>query len=225
MTCLAVLAPGLDADAAQGLSWFAQLAAFAPAAGVVAGALAFNGHEALTPPRFLQRRGVSLVIAAVALAAAVACSPAGAAFAALPGRGAALAVLCGLFLLGVALSPASPDFAGRIRAALTRAALLVLIGWCADGAAGGWGILRPVPPWSPGVTSWLLDLSPRTLLMESAGLDWLRHPAVYEAAGTDRLGPGLRTVFAGPVAGSATLLVGCTSVAVRVLIRRRVIQR
>ena len=221
MTCLAVLAPGLGVDAAQGLTWFSQLAALTPAAGVVAGALAGGEREASTPPSLLQRRGVRLIIAAAAMGSAVACSPAGAAVSGLTGRGPAHAV----HLLGVALSPAQLELAGRLRAAIGRAALLVLIGWCADGAAAGWGILRPIPPWSPGVTSWLLDLSPRTLLMESAGLDWMRHPAMYEAAGTDRLGPGLRTVFAGPVAGSTTLLVGCAALAGRALIRRRAVQR
>ncbi|MBL6755536.1 MAG: hypothetical protein ISQ11_03925 [Planctomycetes bacterium] len=225
MTCLAVLAPGLGVDAAQGLTWFSQLAALTPAAGVVAGALAGGEREASTPPSLLQSRGVRLIVAAAAMGSAVACSPAGAAFSGLPGRGPALAVLCGLFLLGVALSPAQLELAGRLRAAIGRAALLVLIGWCADGAAAGWGILRPIPPWSPGVTSWLLDLSPRTLLMEGAGLDWMRHPAMYEAAGTDRLGPGLRTVYAGPVAGSTTLLVGCAALAGRALIRRSAVQR
>ncbi len=218
-------APWLEPVAAQGLAWFAHLAALTPAAGVVSGALAGQEGGALTAPPFVHRRGVRLSLAAAALGGAVACSPAGAAFATLPGRGAALAVLGGLFLVGVALSPAGLGLAARLRGALGRGALLVMLCWCADGAAGGWGLLRPIPPWSPGVTSWLLDLSPTTLLMESSGVDWMRHPAIYEAAGTDRLGPGLRTVFTGPVAGSATLLVGCVSLAIRALVRRRALQR
>lgn len=215
----------LEPVAGQGLAWFAHLAALAPAAGLVSGALAGQVAPARTPPAFVHRRGARLSFAAAALGTAAACSPAGAAFATLPGRGAALAVLGGLFLVGVALSPSSLGPAVRLRAALGRGALLVMLCWCADGAAAGWGLLRPIPPWSPGLTSWLLDLSPRTLLMESSGVDWMRHPAIYEAAGTDRLGPGLRTVFAGPVAGSVTLLVGCVFLAIGALVRRRALKR
>jgi len=222
---LTVLALALEPDAARDLERFAQLAAFIPAVGVVVGALVGEDRGPPGSPGLLRRRWVRLLMAGVAVGGAVASSPVGAAWGALPGRGAALAVLSGLFLTGAALAPTRAEPAARARAGIGRAALLLLICWCADGAAAGWGVLRPAPPWSPEVASWLLDLSPETLLMESAGVDWMRHPAVYEAAGTDRIGPGLRAVFVGPVAGSATLLVGCAATAARALMRRRAIQR
>lgn len=222
MTIPIALVPGLQPDLSRGLVWFAQLAAFVPAAGLLVGAWAGEGRS--TSPRPLHRRPIRLLIGIGASVLLVACTPAGAAWAGLPGRGAASAVLSGLFLSGMALAPSGPEPSPRLRAAMWRASLLVLLCWCADGAAGGWGILRPVPPWSPEVAARLLDVSPRTLLMESAGVDWMRHPAVYEAVGTDRIGPGLRSVFRGPVAGSATLLVGCVALAARALHRRRGLQ-
>lgn len=222
MTILIALVPGLQPDFAGGLVWFAELAAFVPAAGLLVGAWAGDGRSPAPGP--LHRRPIRLLIGIGAAVLLVACTPAGAAWAGLPGRGAASAVLSGLFLSGVALAPSGPEPSPRLRAAIGRASLLVLLCWCTDGAAGGWGILRPVPPWSPEVAARLLDLSPMTLLMESAGVDWMRHPAIYEAAGTDRIGPGLRSVFRGPVAGSATLLVGCATLAAHALHRRRGLQ-
>jgi len=38
---------------------------------------------------------------------------------------------------------------------------------------------------APGLASRLLDLSPWTLVMESAGFDWMRDPRVYDPAGTE----------------------------------------
>ena len=160
------------------------------------------------------------------LVLAIGMTPAGDEWAELPRPVSAGAVLLGLFLIGSSLAGASP-VSGRARLSVRmlvsarRGALLLVLAWAADGAASGWGVLRPAPPWAPEVASALLDLSPRTLLMESGGVDWMRHPSVYESAGTDRIGPGLRSVYVGPVAGSVTLLVGCLALAARSAVSRR----
>ena len=64
-------------------------------------------------------------------------------------------------------------------------------------------------PWPPAVAARLLDLSPVSVCMEAAGVDWLRHPAVYEPAGALDIDPGLRQPFRGKLAGPALLLLGC----------------
>lgn len=64
-------------------------------------------------------------------------------------------------------------------------------------------------PWPPPLAARLLDLSPLSVCMESAGVDWLRHPAVYEPAGALDIDPGLRQPFRGKLAGPALLLLGC----------------
>jgi len=64
-------------------------------------------------------------------------------------------------------------------------------------------------PWPPKIAARLLDLSPVSVCMEAAGVDWLRHPAVYEPAGALDIDPGLRQPFRGRLAGPALLLLGC----------------
>ncbi|MBL8862964.1 MAG: hypothetical protein JNK02_13280 [Planctomycetes bacterium] len=71
--------------------------------------------------------------------------------------------------------------------------------------AGGW--LRA--PWPGPISGLLLDLSPATLLAECAGLDWLRHPAVYDAAGAADLDPRLRAPYRPELAGGLALVMGC----------------
>ena len=61
-------------------------------------------------------------------------------------------------------------------------------------------------PWPPAAAGLLLDLSPATLVCESAGIDWMRHPSVYAPAGTDRF---QRAPYRGRLAGPAVLLLGC----------------
>jgi hypothetical protein len=107
----------------------------------------------------------------------------------------------GLFLAGWALGRSAPRAAWRSSAvcalaALALSALPIGIG-LADGA------------FSPGATARLLDLAPTTWVVESAGVDWLRHPAVYEPARAFDLGPELRAPFRGALAGPSILLVGC----------------
>ena len=75
---------------------------------------------------------------------------------------------------------------------------------------GGW--VRA--PWSPAVAARLLDLSPVVLTQECAGVDWMRHAAVYDPVGTHSIGPDLRSPWRGALAGPATLLVGCLLAAI-----------
>ncbi len=63
-------------------------------------------------------------------------------------------------------------------------------------------------PWPPARSARLLDLSPVTLAVESAGVDWMHHPAVYEPAGALDIDPGLRVAWNGKLAGPGLLLVG-----------------
>ncbi len=113
------------------------------------------------------------------------------------------AALSGLVALGACL--------GSTHAAtgLARAALLAAVSLLLDGAAAGWGLLGPSPTWPAGVAAVLLDLSPRAFVLESGGVDWMRHPSIYETVGTDRIGPGMRVGWTGSVAGPCLVVVGC----------------
>ena len=66
-------------------------------------------------------------------------------------------------------------------------------------------------PWPPSVTARLLDASPVAWVAESAGIDWMRHPAVYDAAGTAHIGPDLRSGRRSWLAAVGLLVVGCLS--------------
>ncbi len=66
------------------------------------------------------------------------------------------------------------------------------------------------PGWDPALVAWTLDLSPVTLVIEAAGHDWLRDPAIYDAAGGDAIGPDLRTPL-GWLAAGVPALVGCAA--------------
>jgi hypothetical protein len=114
----------------------------------------------------------------------------------------ALGAVLGLAALGVALGRATSAAARWRVAGLALACAALLAGLPAGGglAAGA--------PWSAPVTARLLDLSPVVLAEEAAGFDWLRHPAVYEPAGADAIGPDLR-VARGMLAGWVLLVVGC----------------
>jgi hypothetical protein len=112
------------------------------------------------------------------------------------------AALCwtGIFAGGWGLGRASGGGVRMAAAGLCLSALLSVLP--SSGAFLG-------RPWPPKVAARLLDLSPVSVCMESAGVDWLRHPAVYEPAGALDIDPGLRQPFRGKLAGSALLLLGC----------------
>jgi hypothetical protein len=106
----------------------------------------------------------------------------------------------GLFAAGWGIARASEAGVRLCAAGLCLAVLLSVLP--AAGAFLG-------QPWPPPVAARLLDLSPVSVCVESAGVDWLRHPAVYEPAGALDIDPGLRHPFRGGLAGPALLLLGC----------------
>jgi len=112
------------------------------------------------------------------------------------------AALCwsGIFLGGWGLGRACAASARTVAAGLVLALALALL------PSAGAFLGRP---WPPAVAARLLDLSPVSVCMESAGVDWLRHPAVYEPAGALDIDPSLRHPWRGKLAGPVLFLLGC----------------
>ncbi len=109
--------------------------------------------------------------------------------------------IAGLYAAGMGLGAwLSPEHAAG-------AALLVVGGLSLAPTFGG----RLERPWPPEVTSVLLDISPVAWASESGGVDWMRHPAVYDAAGTADIGPNLRTGRRSWLAAVVLLVLGCLS--------------
>jgi hypothetical protein len=109
----------------------------------------------------------------------------------------------GLFALGFALGRAQPGRRWRNAAlALLACALLDALA-----ISGSW----LSSPFAPAISARALDLAPATLLAECAGIDWMRHPAIYEPAGAIDIDPSLRVAWRGALAGPIILLVGCAA--------------
>ncbi len=123
----------------------------------------------------------------------------------------AAAAWMGLFALGGAL--------GRFRAERTsQAPYYVALGATALNAAA-WAPGALGSPWPPELASALLDLAPVTLVVECAGLDWMRHGFLYDTLQTDRFE---RAAWSGVQAGPTCLLLGYSAwAAVEVLARRQ----
>ncbi len=119
---------------------------------------------------------------------------------------AALA-LGGLFAAGYAAGRTAP-----VRARWTAASALLALAALLVIAPLGALYLRA--PWPAPVAGILLDLSPATLLAECAGVDWLRHPAIYDAAGAVDLDPRVRGPYRPELAGPLAFVVGCALVLV-----------
>jgi len=96
----------------------------------------------------------------------------------------------------------------RLRLSMTLAAALLLLGLLLAALPSLGGLGGPAP-WSPALSACFLDISPVSLVLECAGVDWMRHPAVYTPAGADSIDPLLRLPWAGSWAGPCTLLLGC----------------
>jgi hypothetical protein len=111
-------------------------------------------------------------------------------------------VLGGLFGVGWGVGRAS------VSRSMSSAAVLLLFGLLLAGLPSLGG-LAGTAPWSPALAACFLDLSPVSLVLESAGVDWMRHPAVYSPAGADSIDPLLRLPWVGTWAGPCTLLLGC----------------
>jgi hypothetical protein len=111
------------------------------------------------------------------------------------------AAIAGLFGIGFALGSLP-----WLRA--WRGASIVLLATALLCALPVSGVFLRVPP-APAVTARLLDLAPTTLVGECAGVDWMRHPAIYDAASTSDIDPSLRTPYDGRLAGGLVFVVGC----------------
>ncbi len=115
----------------------------------------------------------------------------------------------GLFCAAMALGALRPGAAWRGASALLLAGGL-LAGLPIAGGPGGCLGERSVGEVSPGVAARLFDLAPPVLLVEVVGVDFMRHPGVYERAGTEWFSDR-RAPFRGILAGPLLLLVGCTA--------------
>jgi len=118
----------------------------------------------------------------------------------------------GLFAAGFGLGRLAPGRPfGGIAALFLFSALLAAL----PVATGH--LAAPLPP--PAAAR-LLDLSPVTLVEECAGVDWMRHPAVYDPAGSADIDPSLRIAYRGSLAGPLAFVVGCALAAVGVGLAR-----
>jgi hypothetical protein len=123
----------------------------------------------------------------------------------------AAAAWMGLFAFGAAAGRASAERSSQAPWLVALAATALNAAAWAPGALGS--------PWAPHIASTLLDLAPVTLVVECAGLDWMRHDFLYRAVQTDRFE---RAAWSGALAGPSCLLLGySTWTAVEVLARRR----
>ena len=119
----------------------------------------------------------------------------------------------GLFAVGFACGRTFPRQRWRVAAA----ALFLAGALNALSISGAW-LAAPLPA---ALSARLLDLAPATLLAECAGLDWMRHPAIYEPAGALDIDPALRVAWRGFLAGPIVFLVGCVAALLADRIARR----
>jgi hypothetical protein len=131
----------------------------------------------------------------------------------LPAPGVAAAAVAGLWALGVGLGACCPARAWRTAALLALAALLL-----AHLPTGAGALARP---WPPELAAQLLELSPLTFVLERGGLDWMRHPAVYDPLGAASIGPDLHRAASGVLAPALLAVVGCALVLASWSARRR----
>ncbi|MBL8857511.1 MAG: hypothetical protein JNL28_03270 [Planctomycetes bacterium] len=119
----------------------------------------------------------------------------------------------GLFGLGFALGARAHGEVRRGVAALFLAAVL-LAALPLHGLLGGSGF-------DARVSALLLDASPATLLAECAGVDWMRHPPIYDGSATVDIHPALRSPYSARLAGSLVFVVGCSLAFAAEHLRRR----
>ena len=201
LVAAAVGVAGALAAGGDPVSLLVWLALLAPAAGYLCGALGVG-----LLPFGLAAPGVWMV----ALVVLDGLSPGE-----LPTPFWAALVWTGLFAGGAGAGRLGRRFAGD--AGWAGAGLLLLGATLLTALPGRGGAADA--PWPPAAARVLLDLSPATLVVESAGVDWMRHPAVYDPAGTDRF---QRPAYRGELAGPLALLVGCVlAAAARGIDRRR----
>ena len=116
----------------------------------------------------------------------------------------------GLFLVGRGLGSclALSRVRGAVLALLVTVTLAVLPGLA--GVAGD--------PWPVGIASRLLDASPVVWVCESAGVDWMRRPGVYDTVGCDRFA---RASFATSWMAGSILAVGAGAALLGAIVGRR----
>jgi len=125
----------------------------------------------------------------------------------LPEPAWAAAAWTGQFIVGMA---AGVFFTGRAwRAAGLGLCLTSLL--CVLPVSGGsgealWGG-RSLGQTSPRTAALVFGSSPMTMVMESGGVDWMRHPVVYDPAGTEWFSDR-REPYRGKLAAPAVLLLG-----------------
>jgi hypothetical protein len=120
----------------------------------------------------------------------------------------ALALLGGVAFAASAVAGAAPRAAAR--SAPLVAAALAVASHLPDLFGHDPGAFARL---DPRLGAFVLDLQPAALVAETAGLDWMRHGRVYEAAGTDWFSD-LRRPHDGTLAALVALVVGCLALAV-----------
>lgn len=190
---------------------FAALGAFAGRAEgalLVAGTAAVVCTLATDAPRRVRGDLVSCALVAVVLALLLEVVHGG-----VPAAWAAVAVVAGAQLAAAAVRRAAPRSAA---AAAPWCALAIVL------SSGAYDLLGSAPAAfarvEPELGAHVLDAAPATLLAESAGLDWMRHPNVYASAGTDWFSDR-RAPYDGTLAALVALVVGCASFGVATLRR------
>lgn len=110
----------------------------------------------------------------------------------------------GLFAAGFGVARALRPGAGT-----AAAAWLLVLGAGLSALPVGLGLVRFDTGRVPAaLRARALDLSPASLVVECAGVDWLRHPALYARARTSDIDPSLRRAYRGALAAPLVLVVG-----------------
>jgi hypothetical protein len=182
------------------------MALVAPAAGALcAGVLPVSGRRGL-----LVGTGGLLVWSIAAVVAAVFGSASLDAAGTLTG----MLTVCGLAGAGYGLGSLWPERAAVVAMVLTGLCLL------ATAAPVGGGLWQSrVSEGNPELGALLLDLSPVSLTLEPANLDWTRHPSIYGPAGTDWFSD--RRAPHGTLAALTVLVVGFSAGLAGHLVRSR----
>ncbi len=118
----------------------------------------------------------------------------------LPDPAWGIVALTGLFATGLGIG----RFARRPATAFGASFALIAI------LAGLPFISAPLARQSPAWAARVFDASVVTFAMECAGVDWSRHRAIYDAAGTEWFSDR-RAPYRGKLAGPVALLLGCAS--------------
>ncbi len=135
----------------------------------------------------------------------------------LPDPGSALLAIAALYVLGLAVH-GGPG----VRAWSLAASAFMVVGLLVALPSGGGALAQP---FSPVTTARFLDLSPLVWVMECAGIDWMRHPSVYELAGAADIGPDLRISRSGSKGPLLVLSLAIGLVFLRAVFAQRAMTR